>query len=348
MHEIKYKYIIGTQVMFYEIDMLPDFVYSVQKAIEMIQPKYRSNITIDFLLNCTEYYEKIDRSKINGDIISELFSMHIHKLEELGVNVVLNVKGDDIPYTMVNYRRDINNKYASTHDYVIWGETDCLVPSEIFIALDEAKTIANSNGIYRYITTFATRKMWDDSWIVLEHPEFAPKAYHERHEVDKWENDPSSIHYTMNQKEMQSVNDKARIGDMYGFDFRIMDKPKFDGSILCISSDLILAGANIPLGFWGLSAEDTAFMQSCVDVTRGHYRQIVVANILKVHNRNHPNKRRYALEPDGNESTQAKKGELYNRVRDLNKLNLAKYLQPQGEFLREEKELLKLEKERII
>ena len=37
----------------------------------------------------------------------------------------------------------------------------------------------NDNDIHRYITTFALRKMWDDSWKVLEHPEFTDKPYYD-------------------------------------------------------------------------------------------------------------------------------------------------------------------------
>ena len=55
------------------------------------------------------------------------------------------------------------------------------------------------------------------------------------------------------------------------------------------------------------------------------YVQYVVEYILKAHNREHPEKRKYALSVfDKTESTQEKKGEWYNIVRDMNRENLNK------------------------
>jgi len=55
------------------------------------------------------------------------------------------------------------------------------------------------------------------------------------------------------------------------------------------------------------------------------YVQFVIKDILKVHNREHPEKRKYALSVFGKTaSTQEKKGDWYNIVRDLNKDNLNK------------------------
>ena len=123
--------------------------------------------------------------------------------------------------------------------------------------------------------------------------------------------------------EMNKINSKVE-------DLKInsITSPKFDGSILVITGDLIQAGANIPSGFWGLSGEDTAFMQSCMNVMKTHYVQFIFKNILKVHNREHPLKRQKVLTIDGEPSTQENKGSLYNKVRDVNKYNLATLTNP--------------------
>ena len=52
---------------------------------------------------------------------------------------------------------------------MIWGESDCLIPRE-FQCLETVKSYGVQNNIHKFITTFITRKMWDDSWKVLEHP----------------------------------------------------------------------------------------------------------------------------------------------------------------------------------
>ena len=43
------KYIIGTHVMFYEVEMISEFVNSVYKAVNQVDNK--DNITVDFLFN---------------------------------------------------------------------------------------------------------------------------------------------------------------------------------------------------------------------------------------------------------------------------------------------------------
>ena len=53
-----------------------------------------------------------------------------------------------------------------------------------------------------------------------------------------------------------------------------------------------MAGSNIPLGVWACG-EDTSFMTVAGKILGGDYKQFVVKNVLKVHNRNHPKKRMY-------------------------------------------------------
>ena len=144
---------------------------------------------------------------------------------------------------MTNYRRELNFNYCNSVDYVIWGETDCLVPKEMFLALEQIKEYANSQNIHRYITTFATRKMWDDSWKVLEHPKFTNCKYLERDDTGAF-TEPHSIRYVMSLEEMNDINSEAD-----EFELQILQQPKFDGSILVMSADLLKMGVNIPPGF---------------------------------------------------------------------------------------------------
>ena len=67
-------------------------------------------------------------------------------------------------------------------------------------------------GIHRFIATFGIRKMWDESWRVLEHPEFTNKPYYSMdtpEDTKLAESSPWSIRYTMSQKEMDEVNAKT-------------------------------------------------------------------------------------------------------------------------------------------
>ena len=244
--QIKNKYIIGTHIMFYEIDMAEEHIQSIINAVNRVANP--ENVIVDLLFNISEYFEKVDTSKITKLELKQKFINLIEMLRSNDINVRYNIyENDDEPLTMVDYRRDLNYKNCKSNDYVIWGETDCLLPREMFQALEQIKSYANQQNIHRFITTFAIRKMWDDNWKPLEHPDFTNETYYEDERAFDY---PHSIRYTMSIDEMNEVNNKAD-----SFDLRILNKPQFDGSCLILSSDLIKSGVNIPHGIIGLIAE---------------------------------------------------------------------------------------------
>lgn len=314
------KFIIGTHVMFYEIEMCNEYIQSIINAINVIHNP--ENITCDFVFNMSQYFEQIDTSLITEEQLIDKFKDLMTKLESTGCNVRYKIYNNDTqPYTMVNYRRDLNYLNCNDFDLIIWGETDCLLPRETFHSLDELHLYAGQQQIHRYITTFAIRKMWDQSWEILEHPFVHGKPWHSyATEPDLAFNSPYSIRYKMSIDEMYKINDQVD-----NLDIRIINYPKFDGSCLVISTDLIKAGANIPPGFFGLSSEDTAFMYSCQQIMGNDYKQFVIKNLLKVHNRNHPNKRMYingSSQQFSHAHIAADKGNWFDIISDLNKENM--------------------------
>ncbi len=68
-------------------------------------------------------------------------------------------------------------------------------------------------------------------------------------------------------------------------------------------------------------------MEACRKTMGNQYVQYVIKNLLKVHNREHPRKRNYALNIQGQESTQSKKGDWYKVIRNTNEQNLHMYSQ---------------------
>jgi|TARA_B100000315_G_C14594505_1_gene597939 hypothetical protein len=282
--KLKNKYVIGTHVMFYEIDMIEEFIESCANALDGIDNP--ENVTFDFCLNLSQYFEKFDTDTRRVEIISKWHEI-INTLDEIGVEVDTDYyENDDKPYCIGDYRRDLNSKYCMDNDFVIWGESDCLLPRELFVCLEEVSRYAESQNINKYITTFGVRKMWDDSWAMLQHPKFDDATYHEMHH-DTWQDDPSSIWYTMSKEEMYEINDESE-----DIELITLNSPRFDGSGLVISTDLIKNGCNVPHGVWSCG-EDTAFQNIVKRIMGSAYTQFVVRNILKVHNRNHPKKREY-------------------------------------------------------
>ena len=318
--KLENRYIIGCHCMFYEIDMVEEYLNSLKLAMEDIENK--ENIKIEMMWNMSQYFEK-------SEVMTSIYSK-IEKLEKKYDIVSLFYKDDENPYTMADYRRELNNK-CNGFDYVIWGESDCLMPRQMFGVLEQLKTYANQQGIHRYITTFGVRKMWDESWKVLEHPKFTDKPYYEmdtEEETKLATTSPWSIRYTMSQKEMDEVN-----SDVDDLDVKMITYPKFDGSGLVISSDLLRSGANVPPAVY-MNGDDTSFLESCRLHMGDNYRQFVVRNILKVHNRTHPNKRRYVKNEDETLTSHKKRGKKawYKTFNDISKGNLSKLFYSQERF----------------
>jgi len=291
--------------MFYEIDMVPEYMESVLVAFEPMENP--ENITIDFCFNISQYFEKIDTKLRTKEVLIEKFEKYMGDMEKHGVNIHYTIyDNDDVPYFIGDYRRQFNSNYCVDHDLLIWGESDCLMPREMFVVLENVDKYAREQNINKFVLTFGIRKMWDKSWEVLEHPFVEGKTYHEMHEPEKWETDKSSIWYTMDRSEMDVVNSISE-----EMDIRVIDYPRFDGSGLVISSDLVLNGCNIPPGVWACG-EDTAFQNLTMRMMGKNFRQFIVKNILKVHNRNHPKKRMY-VQGEGEMKTNKEKRKSNNK-----------------------------------
>ena len=331
--KINNKYIIGTHIMFFEIDMADEHIQSINNALATIDNT--ENVGVDLFFNISEYFEKIDRTEITKEELINKFKKLVNKVN--CENVTYKIYDDPDPITMVDYRRDLNYFNCKHYDYVIWGETDCLIPKEIFQALEQIKEYASSNNIHKYITTFAVRKMWDASWKPLEHSEFTDKPYYETQHPDgtrneKAYNEPHSIRYTMSIEEMNTINAKAD-----EFELGILRQPQFDGSCLVLSTDLIKNGVNVPHCIMGHLVDDTSIMQSCRQIMGQNYIQFIVKNILKVHNRCHPRKRLYAVDMnDGkklaNFSIGGEKGNWFHKMKELVHFNLGNFGPSQARF----------------
>ena len=79
---------------------------------------------------------------------------------------------------------------------------------------------------------------------------------------------------------------------------------------------------------------DSSFLESCRLHMGEHYKQYVVKNILKVHNRNHPNKRHYVKDEDQSKNTHSKRAtrNWYKEFSKVSKGNLNKLYYSQEPF----------------
>ena len=83
MTKLNKKYVIGTHVMFFEIEMYKDFIDGLINLIETVENK--ENIYIDLCFNMSEILEKIDRKKIDEEQLLGAFYSGSVRLEGHGI-----------------------------------------------------------------------------------------------------------------------------------------------------------------------------------------------------------------------------------------------------------------------
>lgn len=317
--KIKNKYAIGVHVMFYEIEMLSDYVDSLINLISTVENK--ENVYIDFAFNISQFFEKIDVNKISKKELIEKFNEQFNRITSLVNKNYKIIENDDFCYTQTNYRREFNTKYCYVVDYLMWGETDSLFPKESISALEVLTPETDSKNLHRFIACFADRKMWDNSWDATVHPKFINHPYDEN-DVDNKNQAKSQFSI----EEMNSIN--REITDLQ---IEIINYPKIDGSCLVLSSDLIKCGVNIPPCF--IHNDDESLSLIAKRILGDQYVQIIFKNILKVHVRRHPKKRMYILNENNPRGFCGKeKGNWWEVFKKISQHNMSILLNNQGKF----------------
>ena len=321
MTKLTNKYVIGTHVMFFEIEMYKDFIDGLVNLLKTVENK--DNVTIDLCFNMSEKIEKIDYDKISKDELLGKFYAGVNRIIELGYeNVNTGLVETDELYFHADYRRDLNYHYCKKVDYVMWGETDSFFPREAFDVIETLSKYTTEQNIHRYLLSFSDRKMWDASWDPLVHVDYEHLEF-----IDDDEG-----HLNLNQAKsplpietMNEINAKAE-----EFNFTYITKPKISGSCLVISSDLIKFGVNVPLCL--LYNDDEGLSVMCEKLMGQNFIQFVCKNVLHVHARRHPQKRLYIRGEDNPHAFIDKKNKNFQKFLDLSKQNIQKLITGQGKF----------------
>ena len=321
---LKYKYAIGTHVMFYEVEMYQDFIDGLVNLLEQVENKH--NVYIDICFNLSEYLERIDLSKIDKQTIINKFKTGIDRLTSIGcnnINYYYKTNDHDI-YNIADYRRDFNYNYCKKVDLLMWGETDSFFPKQAFQVLEGLYEHTSQNNLYRYILSFAERKMWDESWKVTEHVDY---------ENIKFIDDPTQFDNENYAKSFISVDKMNQINSRTKeLDIRTINYPKIDGSCLVLTSELIKSGVNLPHSLL-LYGDDSSIGTMAKLVLGDKFVQFTVKNILKVHARRHPKKRLYIKDENNPRGFCGKhKGEWSDILDKFSKHNLHTLIGCQNKF----------------
>ena len=305
---MKTKFAIGCLVQWYECDIIEEYVESLKDAIK----NYDGEIIIDFTIITNEDLEKCISAKKKNECIEKIGSILLD---------FENVRFIQELHTIADYRREFNEKYCDVVDVLMWGESDALIPKQTFSILDTLHKTSLQNNNLKYLAFFGTCKMWDDSWKVLEHPDFTDKPFYDKPEQfkpDHW----WSLRYTMSKEEMDNINNKTE-----ELDVKVLPQHKFNGCGLVISSEVIRSGVNIPKSVF-FTHEDTSFMFMTNKVL-GNIPQYVIKNILLVHNRKHPNKRKYVKDEMGSTmQAQRESNDWYLKAHTMSEKNCYNIFNP--------------------
>jgi len=315
------KYVIGTHVMFFEIEMYKDFIDGMVNLLENVENK--KNVTIDLCFNMSEIVEKIDYDKISKDELLGKFYAGVNRIVELGYeNVNTRIVEKDEFYFHADYRRDLNYNYCKKVDYVMWGETDSFFPKEAFDVIETISSYTTEQNLHRYLLSFSDRKMWDSSWDPLVHVDYESHVFIDD---DKGHLNPNQAKSPMSIEKMNEINAKAN-----EFDFTYINKPKISGACLVFSSDLIKCGVNIPPCLLYNDDEGLSIMSE--RILGNTFIQFICKNVLHVHARRHPNKRLYVKDEDNSYSFIDKKNSNFQKLLDLSKQNIQSLITGKNKF----------------
>lgn len=297
--KLKNKIAFGLLVQWYEIEMFQEHIDSLIQMMQDIENP--EMVTFDFCIGNFEILERCDPEYFDDgclfvDHLCDRFNDIIHKFTKqvfpnndsrpFYSNVKTGYSTEFYPqfYNIAAYRRDFNYKYCQTHDLVCWSETDSLWPKQT-LAVIEALHESVKDRTPKYIFNFSDRRLWDNSFAPL-HPRYESIPFIDDEE---WQfNSPDSGKGYMSLEQMNKINNIP----FNKIEITSFTEPRFDGSCVVFSSDLIKSGVNIPHALLHCS-EDVSLGVIAKKLLGDQFVQYCAQNILHVHNRRHPKKRSY-------------------------------------------------------
>ena len=82
MDKLRNRYVIGTHVMWFEIEMYADFIDGMVNLLETVEN--RENVTIDLCFNMLQHFERVDTEKIKKHELIIKFKKGVATLESMG------------------------------------------------------------------------------------------------------------------------------------------------------------------------------------------------------------------------------------------------------------------------
>lgn len=255
--------------MWYETSMIDECWHSILQALRAAPDV---EVKLEICFNYQTYIE--DPSVKDHKLMLEKWDSH-PLMQDYKPKLTIKTNNDPF-YNIADWRREVYDPEAK---YTVWGETDTILPRDIFAILDKVEINQP------HVLTFAGRPMWDNSWDVVTHEKLRgyskPCQCGDEHKDDCIEllEAPWKYKDYITQKELDKFNDESG-------DIKIQQVPhKIDGSTVCLSG-----GIETPFIAPGMHfvREDT-----CLEyyLRKKNIPQVCITSRLKGHNYKHPNKR---------------------------------------------------------
>ena len=271
-------------IMWYESEMVNETLDSLKNALQYAN----GEVNIEICLNSQTYLEKPEKGKPSG-MFNTFLNHDIISLANI------TYKTDDDPfYNIADWRRE---KY-NTEGYTIWGESDCLLPYDLFFILEQLQL--SGQLIDPHTISLSSRKMWDDTWKEVELKGLENIAY-----KDIW---GEILHRKtqINQQQLDEINDNQSEVEIIK-----LSNNKIDGALFILSENL---PQFIPNNM-NFVRED-----SCAQYVFEHFKipQYHIKNRVKGHNYHH------SLKRTNTQST--RDDEIFKQYADKSTMSMNKFL----------------------
>ena len=130
--ELKTKFAIGCLVQWYECDIIEEYVDSLKDAID----QYDGEVIVDVTVSCNEELEKCVSKEQKEECMKK-----IARICNFG-----NVRFTEDLHTIADYRRLFNANYCDQVDVLIWGESDAILPKQMFGVIDNLHQMSLQNN----------------------------------------------------------------------------------------------------------------------------------------------------------------------------------------------------------
>ena len=244
-------------VMWYESRMLGKTLDSLQNALQYAN----GEVGIQICLNGQTYLER----PIEGTP-EDMFQEFIRHPVLKNANIVR--KTDDDPfYNIADWRREVYSKEG----YTVCGESDCLIPYDLFFILENLQL--GGQLLDPHTLSLSSRKMWDNTWEEVEFNGLEKYTYQEL------EGNPLHRKTTIDQETLDEINDEQDSPEIV-----LLNKNKVDGALFILSEGI---DQFIPDDMH-FAREDTCTQ---LFLEYNNIPQYHIKNRLKGHNYIHPLKR---------------------------------------------------------